>query len=234
MALSLDLKRKGADYHHGDLRRALVEATIKLVEENGPEAFTLRAAARLAGVSDGAPYHHFADRDALLAAVAEEGFLMLYDSMSTAAQRERGGARDRSLAMGVAYVLFAAKHPARFRLMFGRLVHARARYPRLARAGDRAYQLVRSALADGIAEQSDRAAPPRHAMLNGWALVHGLSMLAIDGHLGDKASNERRLKRLVWEAVESVISREPRRTRESAAPGSGRRMREERSLASRR
>jgi AcrR family transcriptional regulator len=70
--------KKGAGYHHGNLRRALVEATGKLVDSRGTDGFTLRAAAKLAGVSDGAPYHHFADKDALLAAVAEEGFVMLH------------------------------------------------------------------------------------------------------------------------------------------------------------
>src|SRR5215813_10430287 len=74
-------------YHHGDLRRALLDATLRLVEEHGPQGFTLRAAARAAGVSPGAPYHHFADKDALLAAVAEEGFELFGDALRDAAQK---------------------------------------------------------------------------------------------------------------------------------------------------
>jgi AcrR family transcriptional regulator len=228
------LKRKGADYHHGDLRRALVEATSRLVEEYGLEGFTLRAAARLAGVSDGAPYHHFEDRDALLAAVAEHGFRALCTQMSESAERERGDPQRKSVAMGVAYVLFAARNPARFRLMFGPLVHSKDRYPDLAEAAARTYQLVRTGLAH-TDERPDRAAS-RTAMLNRWALVHGLSMLAIDGHLQHHAASERSLRRLVSEAVQWLSAREPLRDRESGVPTSGRRprLRDERPAASRR
>jgi AcrR family transcriptional regulator len=223
------LKRKGADYHHGDLRRALVEATSRLVEEYGLEGFTLRAAARLAGVSDGAPYHHFADREALLAAVAEHGFRKLCDEMSESAERERGGPQRKGVAMGVAYVLFAARNPARFRLMFGPLVHSKDRYPELAEAAERAYDLVRTGIGQSAYERPYRM-PARGAVLNRWALVHGLSMLAIDGHLHQHAATERSLKRLVSEAIEWLGGREPPRERESGVPTSGRRprLREER------
>jgi AcrR family transcriptional regulator len=229
------LKRKGADYHHGDLRRALVEATSRLVEENGQEGFTLRAAARLAGVSDGAPYHHFADRDALLAAVAEHGFRSLCDEIEESAERERGDARRKSLAIGVAYVLFAARNPAKFRLMFGPLVQAKSRYPELARAAERTYGLVQAGLSHSSDERVARVAA-RNAMLGRWALVHGLSMLAIDGHLSHHASSERSLRRWVWETVDWLSSSESARDRESSVPTSGRRpkLRDERHTASRR
>lgn len=229
------MKRKGADYHHGDLRRALVEATSRLVEEYGLEGFTLRAAARLAGVSDGAPYHHFEDRDALLAAVAEHGFRALCAEMSESAERERGDPQRKSVAMSVAYVLFAARNPARFRLMFGPLVHSKDRYPDLAEAAARVYELVRSGLGQYSEDRGDRSAA-RIALLNRWALVHGLSMLAIDGHLQNHAASDRSLKRLVSEAVQWLGTREPHRERESAVPTSGRRprIRDERHAASRR
>ena len=230
------MKRKGADYHHGDLRRALVEATSRLVEQYGQEGFTLRAAARLAGVSDGAPYHHFADRDALLAAVAEHGFRSLCDELRESADRERGDARRKSLAVGVTYVLFAARNPAKFRLMFGPLAHAKTRYPELAAAAEATYALVRAGLVQSSDERAARVAT-RNVVFGRWALVHGLSMLAIDGHLSQHASSERSLKRWVSDIVDWLMSAaEPLRDRESAAPTSGRRprIREDRHAASRR
>jgi AcrR family transcriptional regulator len=230
------LKRKGADYHHGDLRRALVEATSRLVEVNGLEGFTLRAAARLAGVSDGAPYHHFADRDALLAAVAEHGFRTLREELEESAERERGDARRRSLAIGVAYVLFAARNPAKFRLMFGPLVQAKHRYPDLAAAAARTYELVQEGLAQSADDRSTARVAARNAMFGRWALVHGLSMLAIDGHLSHHASSERTLRRWVWDIVGWLGPSDSPRERESAVPTSGRRprLRDERHTASRR
>src|SRR5215510_14783128 len=90
-------------YHHGDLRRALLDATLELVDRYGPQGFTLRAAARAAGVTPGATYHHFEDKDALLAAVAEEGFDLFRDELSEAARRPAPSARERSRNVGTAY-----------------------------------------------------------------------------------------------------------------------------------
>ncbi len=105
-------------YHHGDLRRTLIDAALRAVERRGPDAVTLRGVARDAGVSQAAPYNHFADKDALLAAVAAEAFQRF------AAALDRAGAaasspRARAAALGRAYVGFAHAHAALFRLMFG-------------------------------------------------------------------------------------------------------------------
>lgn len=97
-------------YHHGDLRPALLAAAAQALEKDGPDGISLRELARRAGVSHTAPYRHFADRQALLAALAEEGFATL------AAELDGKPWRDQA----VAYVRFALAHPARFRLMFAR------------------------------------------------------------------------------------------------------------------
>ena len=99
-------------YHHGDLRRALLEAAMVIIERDGPTALTLRAVAREAGVSPAAPYHHFKDKSELLFAVAKEGFHRLKGAM---------GACEGPIsthAMGVAYVEFAKANPALYRVMY--------------------------------------------------------------------------------------------------------------------
>src|SRR3954454_22560349 len=113
-------RSRGANqpYHHGDLRQALLDATLALIEENGPEGFTLRAAAKKAGVTPGATYHHFKDKEDLVAAVAQEGFELMRQRLKQAAQ-EPASARERARNLGVAYVLFAVQHPTRFRVMLG-------------------------------------------------------------------------------------------------------------------
>lgn len=216
--------KKGAGYHHGNLRRALVEATIQLVDSRGTDGFTLRAAAKLAGVSDGAPYHHFADKEALLAAVAEEGFVLLHDEMRRSAERAPKDGRNQSWAMGVAYVLFAARHPARFRLMFGPLGQGPRRHPELARAATKAAGLVKQSLAR--ATTSDEREAPREAWLAAWALVHGLSVLAVDGHLGATGKSPRRLERLVLATMQSLDApgRPNRDHEEVGVPRSGRQL----------
>jgi AcrR family transcriptional regulator len=191
------LKRKGAGYHHGDLRRALVEATLDLVAEHGTEGFTLRAAARLAGVSDGAPYHHFADKESLLTEVALEGYRALARDLEQAAAGATSEA-SRGHAMAVAYVAFAAAHPARFRLMFGPASEQRARHPELSLAARRVFGHLRRTLG---APTREPGASERALALCAWALVHGLALLAIDGHLGPAARTQRGLHRLAREAL---------------------------------
>src|SRR6185503_17019443 len=95
-------------YHHGELRPALLRAAAKVLEAEGREAVSLRDLARRAGVSHAAPYRHFADREALLAALAEEGFVLLAAELEGKPRREQA----------VAYVRFALANPGRFRLMF--------------------------------------------------------------------------------------------------------------------
>jgi AcrR family transcriptional regulator len=221
VAIDTRLRKKGAVYHHGNLRRALVEATFRLVDSRGTDGFTLRAAAKLAGVSDGAPYHHFADKEALLAAVAEECFVALQEEMRRAAIRADKDPLTKSRAMGIAYVLFAAKYPARFRLMFGPLGLDRKRHPELARASSAAADLVKTELVRGGA--GERSSDPDPTWLGAWALVHGLSVLAVDGHFGAAAKSPRRLEHLVRAAMRSVGVASRNTLDADGGPSSGRR-----------
>jgi AcrR family transcriptional regulator len=152
-----------ASYHHGDLRAALLRAAGELLEKQGLAALSLREAARRAGVSHNAPYRHFPDREALLAALAAEGFSWLSEGF-------KGAGRER----GLSYVRFALEHPQRFRLMFGGLLPIGS-HPELRDAGRRAYQ----GLEDAFAELGEDA---RFAAAAAWSLVHGLANLILDGH----------------------------------------------------
>jgi AcrR family transcriptional regulator len=164
-------KARISAYHHGNLREALLDAAEALLPQSGPEALTLREVARHAGVSHGAPYHHFESRDALLAAVAERGFSGLGEAMAGAAGAT---ARDRLIAVCEAYVDFAAGHPTRFRLMFGPLLASKARYPGLKAAGEQSFFL----LLDAAKEVAPSQAMP--LALAGWSMAHGLAHLRIN------------------------------------------------------
>ncbi len=166
-------------YHHGDLRSALVAAGSKLLEKQGLAALSLREAARRAGVSHNAPYRHFADREALLAAVAEDGFRLLALRLEEAG---RGGGRE----MGEAYVKFALEHPQLFRLMFGGQIQI-DRYPALREQAARAHGALSKALS-GVGSERDAA----NAAAAAWSLVHGLAQLLLDGHLSKAAGADPR------------------------------------------
>src|SRR4051795_8746811 len=103
--------KKGDHYHHPDLREAMIRVAQELLESEGPSGWTVRAAARIAGVSSGAPYRHFADKDTLLAAVAARGFDELLADIGTRLSEAEGSAAARAHAMGGAYIAFALSRP---------------------------------------------------------------------------------------------------------------------------
>ena len=165
-------------YHHGDLRRALLDAALALLEKSGVEALTLREVARRVGVTSGAPYHHFADKEAIVAAVAEEGFVELSEAMLAA--RDAAAPASRLGAMGRSYVRFAVAHPAHFRVMFGKMVDV-PRYPALHAAADRAFATLLDSIVAAQGAGLVRPGNPTELALLAWSTVHGLSMLWIEG-----------------------------------------------------
>jgi AcrR family transcriptional regulator len=183
--MPIRVPRKRADaYQHGDLRNALIQAGLKLLTEGGVRQLSLRAAAELAGVSHAAPYRHFRDKDALVAAIAEEGYRLLTRRMRDEIQA--CGSADlvaRLRASGIGYVSFAVEHPAYFRTIFGGAACEDGVPPSLKAAGEEAYHVLRDIVVEGIATGRLRAADADQLALAAWSLVHGLGMLIIDGNV---------------------------------------------------
>jgi len=184
-------------YHHGNLRRALLDAALALVERQGADALTLRAAARRAGVSQAAPYRHFRDKEALLAAVAEEGFRAMTAGMRRAAAFHAGDPLGRFQAHGLAYIEFASGHPAHFRVMFGRVAADRSVHPGLMQAAAEAFGLLVGAIRDCQEAGVVRDGGPEELALCAWSATHGLSALAVDGQLAQRATHLGELARVV-------------------------------------
>jgi AcrR family transcriptional regulator len=174
-------RRAGDGYHHGDLRRALLQAAAQLLEERGVEGLALREVARRANVSHTAPYHHFADRAALIAALVETGFAQLTQAMQTAGAARQGDL-ERLRAIGVAYVQFGIAQPALFRLLCRPELSSSAATGSASEAGRAAYGVlldaVQACLASGEVEGDLDA-----LALSAWSIVHGLATLLLDGPL---------------------------------------------------
>jgi AcrR family transcriptional regulator len=162
-------------YHHGDLRRALLEAALQAIAEVGPAAVSLRDLARRTGVSHAAPAHHFGNKAGLLTAVAADGFRRL-----AATLREAHEATGSFLEVGVAYVRFAVTHPAHFEVMFRpELYHPDD--PELVRARDAARALLYPPA--GEAANSPNGGGDVRAGVAAWSLVHGLATLWLNHNL---------------------------------------------------
>jgi AcrR family transcriptional regulator len=179
-------RKKPPDYHHGNLERALVAAARAILEKEGLEALSLRATARAVGVSPAAPYHHFADKDALLAAVAAEGYRELTSAMEARLARETVP-NQRFLGTGAGYVAFATANPALFRLMFGGSGHRFSTHEGLATAGMGAYNVLAAAAAEAASAAGRDPATIPMTMLTAWSLVHGLAMLILDAEVVPQA-----------------------------------------------
>ncbi len=163
-------------YHHGDLRRALLDEGIALVSEKGPDSLSLRELARRAGVSAMAPYRHYPDKDSLLAAIAADGFMQLAKQLE-AVDEPCGSGRTPLLQAGIAYVQFALDQPALFRLMFN-INRPSAHHPDLNKARSGSFSVLMRHI------KPDAACDQRIAYAHGcWALVHGLALLLLDGLL---------------------------------------------------
>jgi len=192
-------------YHHGDLRRALLDAALAIVDAEGVGALSMRAIAREAGVSHMAPYHHFADKAALIAAVAEEGFHALAQEMANRIAARGDDPKAALRESGIAYVVFAITRPHLFRVMFGAEVAGMSDdYPGLEEAG-----LATFAVLQGLVERSQDDGSVRHADSRGigltaWSLVHGLAMLIIDGHFGPDAMQPAGAEQLAYEVTGGV------------------------------
>jgi AcrR family transcriptional regulator len=190
MALSKRAARKPRrPYHHGNLRRALLDEALATIRAEGVDGLTLREIGARLGVSRTALYRHFADKRALLSAVATDGFRMLRQQLVTAWE-EGGRGRAAFDAMGAAYIRFAAANPSHYRVMFGGFVDPKACEPELAAEAAGAFQALVDALAalqrDAVVHDDDTVRMARFV----WAVVHGVAMLGIDGQLREPGAVE--------------------------------------------
>lgn len=174
-------------YHHGNLRQALVDATLGLIEEKGPQAFTLAEAARLAGVSPAAPYRHFKGRDDLLEEVARQGFEAFAERLETAFSDAKPNPLAAFMRTGQAYLDFARENPGHYIAMFKSGISV-AGNADLARASDRARNVIVSAAAALSAHLPAAQRPPASMVANHiWALSHGVVELFGRGKPGGRA-----------------------------------------------
>lgn len=189
--LSVEPASDDARYHHGDLRQALITAALSLLTEEQNWGFSLREVARRAGVSHNAPYNHFRSKQDLLAAVAAAGFDLLRARMQEAMSQVQTPSAALK-AIGVAYVCFGAANPAHYRLMFGTTLPAADHCPPAAvgEAATTAKSVLFDVVRQGM-EQGSFAVSPEGldlAVLSAWSLVHGLTLLLLDGLTGGRSA----------------------------------------------
>jgi AcrR family transcriptional regulator len=173
---------RSSNYHHGDLRNALVEAGRSVLERDGVAKLSLREVARVIGVSHGAPLHHFPSKEALLIAIAAIGFRELTQVMRDAVAKHPDEPLDQFRVAGVAYVRYMFDHPHLVRLMLGGLIPSSFTDPELKTASREAmgvlYETITAAQASGKIVGGDA----QRLAFAAWANVHGTGVLLLEGH----------------------------------------------------
>ncbi len=195
------LKKSG--YHHGDLRAGLIEATRRLVEEKGPDGFSVSDACRLAGVSTAAPYKHFKDKNEMLVAMVLEGMERHRERMHAALEGIPEGSPDRVKAIGQEYVKFALTETGVFRLKFGGFTD-RLDDPRLQEAGENTFAVVLREVAACIGETEITPEVRRRGFVL-WSFVHGLSFLLQDPKLSEMSGGAG-LDAILGDTAERILS----------------------------
>ncbi len=178
---------KKSTYHHGDLKKTLISTAIWIVESEGVEGLTMRKAARRAGVSHAAPAHHFGDRNGLMAAIAGQGFDLLYRAMRSAAEAcDPSDALTRFKAAGMAYIEFATSHAAYFKIMYHPLFADKSPYPDLEKASLDTFHLIVAEISECRRRGFFQKADEREMALFAWTTVHGFASLAVNGQIRSK------------------------------------------------
>ena len=171
-------------YHHGDLRRVLIDAALQLVEQGGAAAVSVREAARRAGVSPGAPFRHFPSRDALMTAVAEEAQQRFGAEIATAlAAPPAADPLARFRCLGLAYLRWAMRNPWHFELISNGRVFDHGKATGLSRDNDELIGMAERMLADALAQGQLRSPELKRLLIAGRALVYGFARMNLDGHL---------------------------------------------------
>jgi AcrR family transcriptional regulator len=189
-----------AQYHHGDLASAFMDAAIKRIAQEGVDKLSLRAVARDLGVSQTAPYRHFNDKTHLLNLLAQQGFERLAQTSFEAANEHKDDTLKAIMALGLAYIEFAQHHPEHYRLMFGGVIKRDCEEPGLFETCMSAFDVILELASLGVQRGDLIQQEPRLLGRSCWAKVHGIAMLLIDGFYSENTPEQLHelIKDMLW------------------------------------
>lgn len=174
-----------ANYHHGNLRLALIDAAIEQIKEQGVEKLSMRAIARTVGVSQTAPYRHFKDKNHLLSEVATQAFSELYEASYAVVEQNRTPLQNIQAA-GLVYLRYAIDNPEKYRILFGSRIQNRRSYSTMVEAGEKSFQILIDQVERGIAEGDFIPGCALILANTLWTQVHGAASLILDGFYEDR------------------------------------------------
>jgi len=192
------------NYHHGDLKNALIKAGVEILSKEGIEGLSLRKVAQRAGVSHSAPYSHFPDKQSLIAAISTEGFNQLYAELDAAVTSHAKNPKRQLIEGTRTYVEFAMLHTDIFKIMFSGVLEKEKEYPAFVEISHKTFErvvdVVRACQEAGIL----RSTPPEMMAVAVWGQIHGLVSLALEGQISHTVLERRTVQDIVSFAIEQM------------------------------
>jgi AcrR family transcriptional regulator len=194
------------NYHHGDLKNALIKAGIEILSKEGMEGLSLRKVAQKAGVSHSAPYAHFSDKQSLIAAISTEGFNQLYAELDAAVLAHPKEPKKQLQDGARAYVRFALNHTDTFKIMFSGVLEKEKDYPAFVEISQKTYQRVVDVVE--VCQQAGIMHGESAEMMAVavWGQLHGIVSLALEGQIPHTLLNDHKVEDVVAFAIEQMIS----------------------------
>lgn len=199
--------QKKKTYHHGDLKNALINAGVEILAKDGVSGLSLRKVAGRAGVSHSAPYSHFADKQALIAAISTEGFRQLYERMSAVAEEYKTTPLMQLIEVAWAYVQFALDDRDRFKVMFSGVLEKEKEYSEFVAESQRNFQLVKMIVEANQVAGVLRSGASDLAALSAWGIIHGFVMLLLEGQIPHAILEQKSLRELVELQLGQIMTR---------------------------
>jgi AcrR family transcriptional regulator len=196
---------KKKTYHHGDLKNALIKAGVEILAKDGVSGLSLRKVAGRAGVSHAAPYSHFADKQALIAAISTEGFRQLHERVSGVAEEYKTKPSMQLVEVAWTYVQFAMNDRDRFKVMFSGVLEKEKEYPEFVAESQRNFQLVKMIVEANQAAGVLRSGPSDLMALSAWGIIHGFIMLLLEGQIPHTILEQKSLRELVEFQLEQIM-----------------------------
>src|SRR5512147_1426353 len=196
-------------YHHGDLENALIQAGVEILSKEGIEGLSLRKVAKRVGVSYAAPYAHFKDRQALIAAISTEGFKQLYAALDAAASAYAKDPNQQLVEAALAYVQFAVNNTDIFKTMFSGVLEKEKEYPSFVEISHNTFQLVVKIVQTCQEAGCLPSAPPELMAVSVWGQVHGVVSLVLEGQISHTVLDRFSLRDIVLFGIEQKPQTNP-------------------------
>jgi AcrR family transcriptional regulator len=191
-------------YHHGDLKNALIKAGVEILAREGLSGLSLRKVARLAGVSHAAPYAHFADKQALIAAISTEGFKQLYTQIESVRTTQKDNPSGLLTETAWATIQFALIEPDRFKLMFSSVLDKEKDYPDFVESSQQNFRQLVEIVEHCQNTNILKAGPSDLAAVSVWGVVHGLIMLVLEGQISHLVLDQYSLREVLLFALNQI------------------------------